>query len=87
MSVEDVDRMDVSPRQLLSVAANLIPFLEHDDAKRTLMGANMQRQAVPLIRSHAPYVGTGMEARAALDSGELICANMRARLPRQTPLM
>ncbi len=74
VSVEDVDRMDVSPRQLLSVAANLIPFLEHDDAKRTLMGANMQRQAVPLIRSHAPYVGTGMEARAALDSGELICA-------------
>ncbi|MGI6230489.1 MAG: DNA-directed RNA polymerase subunit beta [Tractidigestivibacter sp.] len=74
VDVEDVDYMDVSPRQMLSVAANLIPFLEHDDAKRTLMGANMQRQAVPLIRSHAPYVGTGMEARAALDSGELICA-------------
>ena len=72
--VEDVDYMDVSPRQLLSVAANLIPFLEHDDAKRTLMGANMQRQAVPLIRAHAPYVGTGMEERAALDSGELICS-------------
>ena len=72
--VEDVDYMDVSPRQLLSVAANLIPFLEHDDAKRTLMGANMQRQAVPLIRAHAPFVGTGMESRAALDSGELICA-------------
>ena len=72
--VEDVDYMDVSPRQLLSVAANLIPFLEHDDAKRTLMGANMQRQAVPLIQTHAPYVGTGMEARAALDSGEIICA-------------
>ena len=72
--VEDVDYMDVRPRQLLSVAANLIPFLEHDDAKRTLMGANMQRQAVPLIRAHAPYVGTGMESRAALDSGELICA-------------
>ena len=70
--VEDVDYMDVSPRQLLSVAANLIPFLEHDDAKRTLMGANMQRQAVPLIRAHAPFVGTGMESRAALDSGELI---------------
>ena len=75
VAVEDVDLMDVSPRQMLSVAANLIPFLEHDDAKRTLMGANMQRQAVPLIRSHAPYVGTGMEARAALDSGELICAH------------
>ncbi len=74
VSVEDVDYMDVSPRQLLSVAANLIPFLEHDDAKRTLMGANMQRQAVPLIRTSAPYVGTGMEERAALDSGELICA-------------
>ncbi len=72
--VEDVDYMDVSPRQLLSVAANLIPFLEHDDAKRTLMGANMQRQAVPLIQTHAPLVGTGMEARAALDSGELVCA-------------
>ena len=74
VAVADVDYMDVSPRQLLSVAANLIPFLEHDDAKRTLMGANMQRQAVPLIRSTAPYVGTGMEARAALDSGELIVA-------------
>ena len=58
VAVEDVDYMDVSPRQLLSVAANLIPFLEHDDAKRTLMGANMQRQAVPLIRAHAPFVGT-----------------------------
>ena len=74
VDVADVDYMDVSPRQLLSVAANLIPFLEHDDAKRTLMGANMQRQAVPLIRAHAPFVGTGMEFRAALDSGELICA-------------
>ena len=72
--VEDVDYMDVSPRQLLSVAANLIPFLEHDDAKRTLMGANMQRQAVPLIRPAAPYVGTGMERRAALDSGEVTLA-------------
>ena len=74
VAVDEVDYMDVSPRQLLSVAANLIPFLEHDDAKRTLMGANMQRQAVPLIRTSAPYVGTGMEERAALDSGELICA-------------
>ena len=72
--VSDVDYMDVSPRQLLSVAANLIPFLEHDDAKRTLMGANMQRQAVPLIRANSPFVGTGMESRAALDSGELICS-------------
>ena len=69
--VEDVDYMDVSPRQMLSVAATLIPFLEHDDAKRTLMGANMQRQAVPLVHPAAPYVGTGMERRAALDSGEV----------------
>ena len=74
VNVEDVDYMDVSPRQMLSVAANLIPFLEHDDAKRTLMGANMQRQAVPLIHAHAPFVGTGMEERAALDSGDLIVA-------------
>ena len=74
VAVETVDYMDVSPRQLLSVAANLIPFLEHDDAKRTLMGANMQRQAVPLIRATAPFVGTGLEAAAAHDSGELICA-------------
>ena len=72
--VEDVDYMDVSPRQMLSVAATLIPFLEHDDAKRTLMGANMQRQAVPLVHSAAPYVGTGMERRAALDSGEVTLA-------------
>ena len=72
--VSQIDYMDVSPRQLLSVAATLIPFLEHDDAKRTLMGANMQRQAVPLIHAHAPLVGTGMEARAALDSGDIISA-------------
>ena len=72
--VEEVDYMDVSPRQMLSVAATLIPFLEHDDAKRTLMGANMQRQAVPLVHPAAPYVGTGMERRAALDSGEVTLA-------------
>ncbi len=72
--VEDVDYMDVSPRQMLSVAATLIPFLEHDDAKRTLMGANMQRQAVPLVHPAAPYDGTGMERRAALDSGEVTLA-------------
>ena len=59
---------------MISVAATLIPFLEHDDAKRTLMGANMQRQAVPLIHPAAPYVGTGMERRAALDSGEVTLA-------------
>lgn len=79
-AVETVDYMDVSPRQLLSVSATLIPFLEHDDAKRTLMGANMQRQAVPLIRSHAPLIGTGMERQAALDSGELICAEQAGKV-------
>ena len=78
--VSQVDYMDVSPRQLLSVAATLIPFLEHDDAKRTLMGANMQRQAVPLIHAHAPLVGTGMESRAALDSGEIITAEAAGRV-------
>ena len=64
-----IQLIDVSPNQMVSVAAALVPFLEHDDANRALMGANMQRQAVPLIRSHAPYVGTGMEARLARDSG------------------
>ncbi|AEB07438.1 DNA-directed RNA polymerase subunit beta [Coriobacterium glomerans PW2] len=72
--VASVDYMDVSPRQMISVAATLIPFLEHDDAKRTLMGANMQRQAVPLVHPSAPFVGTGMERRAALDSGEVTLA-------------
>ena len=72
--VSEVDYMDVSPRQMISIAATLIPFLEHDDAKRTLMGANMQRQAVPLIRPAAPYVGTGMELRAAVDSGDILRA-------------
>jgi DNA-directed RNA polymerase subunit beta len=65
---------DVAPNQMVSVAAALVPFLEHDDANRALMGANMQRQAVPLIRSHAPYVGTGMEGRLARDSGVCIVA-------------
>ena len=63
--------MDVSPKQIVSVATALIPFLEHDDANRALMGANMQRQAVPLLRPDAPIVGTGMEYRAAKDSGRL----------------
>ena len=61
----EVDYMDVSPQQIVSVATALIPFLEHDDANRALMGANMQRQAVPLIRAEAPYIGTGIEDRAA----------------------
>jgi len=69
-----VQLMDVAPNQMVSVAAALVPFLEHDDANRALMGANMQRQAVPLIRSHAPYVGTGMESRLAMDSGVCIVA-------------
>ena len=69
-----VDYMDVSPRQMVSVATAMIPFLEHDDANRALMGANMQRQAVPLVRSEAPLVGTGMERRAAVDAGDVIVA-------------
>ncbi len=69
-----VDYMDVSPRQMVSVGTALIPFLEHDDANRALMGANMQRQAVPLVRSEAPLVGTGMERRAAVDAGDVIVA-------------
>ncbi|HEV8637094.1 MAG TPA: DNA-directed RNA polymerase subunit beta [Chloroflexota bacterium] len=67
-----IELMDVSPKQIVSVAAALIPFLEHDDANRALMGANMQRQAVPLVRPEAPIVGTGMEARTARDSGQVI---------------
>jgi len=69
---ERVDYMDVSPRQMVSIATSLIPFLEHDDANRALMGANMQRQAVPLLRSEAPIVGTGMESYAAVDAGDVI---------------
>ncbi len=71
----DVDYMDVSPRQMVSVATALIPFLEHDDANRALMGANMQRQAVPLIVSDSPLVGTGMEYRAAVDAGDVVVAD------------
>ncbi len=71
---EEVDYMDVSPKQLVSVATALIPFLENDDANRALMGSNMQRQAVPLLKSEAPLVGTGMEAKAALDSGVVVAA-------------
>ena len=70
----DVDYMDVSPRQLWSVATGMIPFLEHDDANRALMGSNMQRQAVPLLRAEAPLVGTGMEFRAAYDAGDVVTA-------------
>jgi DNA-directed RNA polymerase subunit beta len=70
----DVDYMDVSPRQMVSVATAMIPFLEHDDANRALMGANMQRQAVPLLRNQSPLVGTGVELRAAVDAGDVLVA-------------
>ena len=71
---KDVDLMDVSPDQIWSVATAMIPFLEHDDANRALMGSNMQRQAVPLLKTDAPLVGTGMERRAALDTGDVVLA-------------
>src|SRR6201999_2497666 len=71
---DHVTLMDVSPKQLVSVAASLIPFLENDDANRALMGSNMQRQAVPLVRAEAPFVGTGMEETVARDSGAAIAA-------------
>ena len=74
VTADEVEYMDVSPRQMVSVATALIPFLEHDDASRALMGANMQRQAVPLLRSEAPLVGTGMEYRAATDVGDVTLA-------------
>jgi DNA-directed RNA polymerase subunit beta len=73
--VDQIGYMDVSPRQMVSVATSLIPFLEHDDANRALMGANMQRQAVPLLRSESPLVGTGMEGFAAIDAGDVITAD------------
>ncbi|PJJ65693.1 DNA-directed RNA polymerase subunit beta [Compostimonas suwonensis] len=73
--VDGIGYMDVSPRQMVSVATSLIPFLEHDDANRALMGANMQRQAVPLLRSDSPLVGTGMEGFAAVDAGDVLTAN------------
>ena len=71
---DEVQLMDISPKQIVSVATSLIPFLEHDDANRALMGANMQRQAVPLLRSEAPYIGTGIEAKAAHDAADMILA-------------
>ncbi len=69
-----VDYMDVSPKQIVSAAASLIPFLEHDDANRALMGCNMQRQAVPLLKTQSPLIGTGMERKVAIDSGAVVCA-------------
>ena len=70
----EVDLMDVSPKQIISIPTALIPFIEHDDANRALMGANMQKQAVPLVRPEAPYIGTGVEARAARDAGDVLLA-------------
>jgi len=81
---EEVDYMDVSPKQLVSVATALIPFLEHDDANRALMGSNMQRQAVPLITTEAPLVGTGIEWKAAVDSGVMIIAKNSGVVERVT---
>ena len=74
---DEVQLMDVSPKQIVSVGTALIPFLEHDDANRALMGANMQKQAVPLVRAEAPYIGTGIEARAARDAADMILADGR----------
>src|SRR5205814_10728261 len=72
---KDVQFIDISPRQTVSVSAALIPFLEHDDANRALMGSNMQRQAVPLLKTDPPLVGTGMERRAAIDTGDVVLAD------------
>ena len=71
---DEVQLMDISPKQIVSVGTALIPFLEHDDANRALMGANMQKQAVPLVRAEAPFIGTGIEARAARDAADMILA-------------
>ena len=76
VSDKKIDFMDVSPKQICSVTTALIPFLEHDDANRALMGSNMQRQAVPLVKTEAPYVGTGMEENVARDSGEALISNV-----------
>ena len=76
----EVDLMDVSPQQIWSVATAMIPFLEHDDANRALMGSNMQRQAVPLLKTDAPVIGTGMERRAALDTGDVVIADQAGRI-------
>jgi DNA-directed RNA polymerase subunit beta len=80
VEADKVDFMDVSPKQVVAVATACIPFLENDDSNRALMGANMQRQAVPLIDPHAPFVGTGMEHQAAHDSGAAILSNMREQV-------
>jgi DNA-directed RNA polymerase subunit beta len=84
VSPDEIDYMDVAPLQTVSVATALIPFLEHDDANRALMGANMQKQGVPLLRSEAPYVGTGMEFRAATDAGDVLLARSSGTVERVT---
>ncbi len=83
-TTDKVDYMDVSPKQIVGISAALIPFLEHDDANRALMGSNMQRQAVPLIRPEAPVVGTGMEYQAAVDSGQVVVAEKRGEVVSAT---
>ena len=82
---DDIEYIDVSPKQVVSVAAALIPFLENDDANRALMGSNMQRQAVPLLQTEAPLVGTGMEETVARDSGVPSRRVARASSTRSTP--
>ena len=77
---EKVDYLDISPKQVVSVSAGLIPFLEHDDANRALMGSNMQRQAVPLLRTEAPYIGTGLERKVAVDSGALVVSKVDGKV-------
>src|SRR5581483_7848652 len=84
VSADRVDYMDVSPKQIVSVGTALIPFLEHDDANRALMGAHMQKQAVPLVGPKAPYIGTGVEGRAARDAGHLIMAESVVRVAEIT---
>src|SRR5699024_4496858 len=79
---ENVEYMDVSPNQIVSAAASLVPFLEHDDANRALMGANMQRQAVPCLRSQKPLVGTGIERKLAVDSGNAVTARRGGMVDR-----
>ena len=82
---KEVDLIDVSPQQVWSVATAMIPFLEHDDANRALMGSNMQRQAVPLLVPDAPLIGTGMEYRAAVDTGDVVLAESKGASPTSTP--
>src|SRR5256714_15218410 len=83
-SADTMDYMDVSPRQTVSVATALIPFLEHDDVNRALMGANMQRQAVPLLRPQSPICGTGIERQVAIDSGQVVVSEVNGEVVSAT---